>query len=190
MFGVIEFVLVDLRSASDAELAAAIGQGRDAQAAEEELCRRFGPRLRLYGLRHLRNEDATADLVQHALIVMLESLRAGRVRDPEKLASFLLGTCRMAVLDIRRGAQRRDARLAEYARTLSPTPPADLLDTGQLQDCLQRLPERERTVVVLTFYDEQSSEGVAASLGLTAGNARVIRHRALQRLRECLTGAA
>ncbi len=44
-------------------------------------------------------------------------------------------------------------------------------------------------MVVMTFYEEQSSESVAASLGLTSANARVIRHRASGRLRECM-GAA
>ena len=68
--------------------------------------------------------------------------------------------------------------------------PVEPLDSAQLNDCLQRLPERERSVVVLTFYQEESSEGVAATLGLTSANARVIRHRALGRLRDCMTRAA
>ena len=32
-------------------------------AAERELCLLLAPRIRLYGLRHLRNETAAADLV-------------------------------------------------------------------------------------------------------------------------------
>jgi hypothetical protein len=42
----------------------------------------------------------------------IEALRAGRLREPEKLASFVLGTCRMTVLDLRRGARRRARLLA------------------------------------------------------------------------------
>jgi hypothetical protein len=35
-------------------------------AAEHELCVQLAPRIRLYGLRHLRDEAAAADLVQEA----------------------------------------------------------------------------------------------------------------------------
>ena len=74
--------------------------------------------------------------------------------------------------------------MPEYVEPLEP------LDVPRLNDCLQRLPERERSVVLLTFYQEESSDGVAETLGLTSANARVIRHRALGRLRECMTGTA
>jgi len=184
---------VELLTATDADLVRSIMTAPgSATEAEGELCRRMAPRLRLYGLRHLRNDQAAADLMQNVLIIMLESVRAGRVKEPEQIASFVLGTCRMAVLDIRRGTQRRDGLLQEYARThiSDSVAPLEPLDSVQLNDCLQRLAERERSVVVLTFYQEEASEAVAATLGLTSTNARVIRHRALGRLRECMKGAA
>ena len=68
---------------------------------------------------------------------------------------------------------------------------ADLLaDTGKLAACLEALAERERTVVVLTFFADKSGDEVARELGLTAGNVRVIRHRAIARLRGCMGGDA
>ena len=79
---------------NDAELVRQVGAGD--REAEAELCRRMGPRIRLYGLRHLRDAHAAEDLTQQVLITTLEALRAGRLREPEKLASFVLGTCRMS----------------------------------------------------------------------------------------------
>src|SRR5207247_5332685 len=96
---------------SDLELVHRISTGND-RDAEAELFRRMAPRVRLYGLRHLRDGYAADDLTQQVLMTTLEALRAGRLREPEKLASFVLGTCRMAVLDLRRGAAR-PARLME-----------------------------------------------------------------------------
>ena len=90
----------------DAELVRQIGAGD--HAAEAELFRRMAPRIRLYGLRHLRDPHASEDLTQQVLITTLEALRAGRLREPEKLASFVLGTCRMTVLDLRRSTQRKE----------------------------------------------------------------------------------
>jgi RNA polymerase sigma-70 factor (ECF subfamily) len=51
------------------------------------------------------------------------------------------------------------------------------------------LPERERAVLMMSFYDDRSAEAVGVELGLSAGNVRVIRHRGIERLRDCLQTA-
>lgn len=175
----------------DADLVRQIGSG-SAREAEAELFRRMAPRIRLYGLRHLRDEQASEDLTQQVLITTLQAIRAGRLREPEKLASFVLGTCRMTVLDMRRNTQRREALLERFGADLLPSaaPSVPRLDQERLTRFVQNLKERERTVVVLTFYDEQTSADVARFLGVSEANVRVIRHRALHQLRECMGAAA
>lgn len=172
---------------TDTELALRIGAGADREA-EAEFVRRMAPRIRLYGLRHLRAEHAADDLMQQVLITTLETLRAGRLREPEKLASFVLGTCRMTVLDLRRGAQRKERLLEQYAAGLRiPAGPSlPHLDREQLARCVRKLKERERSVVVMTFYGDRDGPDVARSLGLSEANVRVIRHRAVHQLRECM----
>ena len=164
---------------------AAPGQARD---AESQLYRLLAPRVKRYGLRHLRDSHAAADLMQHVMAFTIEQLRSGRVREPERVLSFVLGTCRMTVMDQRRSESRREGLLERYADAL---PPADIqiaprLDHERVADCLDRLPERERSVIVLTFYDEQPSEAVGEQLGLSAANVRVIRHRGIDKLRRCV----
>ncbi|HEY4359890.1 MAG TPA: sigma-70 family RNA polymerase sigma factor [Bryobacteraceae bacterium] len=176
---------------NDADLVSRIASKGDIQA-EAELCRRMGHRIRLYGLKHLRNTEAADDLMQQVLLTMIEALRAGKLRDPEKLASFVLGTCRMTVLDTRRNAQRREKLLGEFGlqslRPVALTMPD--LDEQRLAGCVQSLKERERTVVILTFYDEQSGADVGRFLGVTEANVRVIRHRAVRQLRGCMGAVA
>src|SRR5690349_19763658 len=85
---------LDLEETDHAELVRRVAAtGRD-RAAETELCRRFAPRVRLYGLKHLRDEDRARELVQTVLVAMIEALRAGRVEDPERFDRFVLGMCR------------------------------------------------------------------------------------------------
>jgi RNA polymerase sigma-70 factor (ECF subfamily) len=178
-----------LESVADAGLVRRIAAARAGHArdAEDELYRRLAPRVRLYGLRHLRDKQAADDLVQEALLITIEALRAGRVRDPHKLASFVLGTCRMVTLEIRRGAGRRHELLERFGRDLPvSTPPAPELDRERLADCLGQLPERERSVLVMTFYDERGGDETARFLGVSAANLRVVRHRALGRVRRCM----
>lgn len=184
----------DVAALEDGALArriAAAGARLDS-AAETELYRRLAPRARLYGLRHLRDRHAAHDLMQQVLMMTLERLRQGKLRDPERIASFVLGTCRMVVLEIRRGTWRRETLLETWGDTAeaveAPEPLA--LDAHKLAACLEALAERERTVVVLTFFADKPGDEVAKELGLSAGNVRVIRHRALARLRTCMGGEA
>jgi RNA polymerase sigma-70 factor (ECF subfamily) len=172
---------------NDAELVRLIGFG-DNREAEAELFRRMAPRIRLYGLRHLRDEHASDDLTQQVLITTLEALRAGRLREPGKLASFVLGTCRMTVLNTRRGAERKQRLLEQYGAELPAVahPAVPQLDRDHLQHCMENLNERERTVVVMSFYDEETGADVASFLGISEANVRVIRHRAIRQLRECM----
>jgi RNA polymerase sigma factor (sigma-70 family) len=55
-----------------------------------------------------------------------------------------------------------------------------------VERCLHRLGERDRRVLVLTFYVEKTSSEIARELGVTGTVIRVARHRALERLRECV----
>jgi RNA polymerase sigma-70 factor, ECF subfamily len=173
---------------SDADLASRIAEGD--REAEAEMCRRMGPRIQLYGLRHLRSTSAADDLVQQVLLKVLEALRAARVREPDKLAQFVLGTCRMQVRDLRRTSNRQEQLLAIFGGDLVPDPPPTPgVDDRQLARCVQALTERERSIIVMTFYDEQTAAETARFLGISEANVRVIRHRAVRQLRVCM-GAA
>ena len=176
----------------EAELAsriAAAAPGRDA-AAEAALYRLLAPRVRLYGRRHLRDDEAADDLMQEVMLMTIEKLRAGELREPERIASFVFGACRMVTMENRRGARRRESLLEKYGPDLeiADISVAPRLDEARVAACLDRLAVRERSVLVASFYEEQPAERVGAVLGLSAGNVRVIRHRALERLRECVMG--
>lgn len=167
------------------------GPARD--AAEAELYRLLAPRIRRYGLRHLRDAHAAADLAQHVMMLTIERLRDGTLREPERVLSFVLGTSRLTVMDQRRGERRRDDLLQRHGDVLLPQADGALaprLDHHRVADCLDRLPERERAVLVMSFYDDQPSDVVGRELGLTPGNVRVIRHRGIDKLRRCVEQGA
>ncbi len=170
---------------SDATLARTVlERATGAAEAEAELCRRFGPRVRSYGLRHLRDTDAASELSQRVLMLVLEKLRAREIHDAEHVASFILGSARHVALAMR----RKEARLGPLSEGDEPwhepsTPAA--LDVRRVALCLQELADRDRSVVVLSVFEELSAAEVATSVGVSVGNVRVMRHRALAALREC-----
>lgn len=177
-----------LIDATDSDVARAIAAGAGtAGAAETELYRRFAPRVRLYGLRHLRDEDAARDLMQQVLLLTIQKLRDGAVRDMDMIGSFILGTSRMLAVNLKRRDRRREALLDAFPFEQHAVSAAPAIDDGQeLEHCLAMLAERERTVVLATFYADRSSREIAESLGVSEGNVRVIRSRAIDRLRACM----
>lgn len=178
----------------DAELARRIAaRGEDAAAHEAELCRRFLNRARLYGLKHLRFDvTAAEDLAQQVMMGVIEALRAGRVEDPERIDRFVLGTCRNVAHMIRRDR----VRLTETRRRLQGevgavvSPPWELVTSRRVEDCLGTLAPRESRILQRLFQEGSTPAEIAGELGLTAGNVRVIRHRAVARLRECVDAGA
>jgi RNA polymerase sigma-70 factor, ECF subfamily len=169
-------------------LARRIVMGRDS-AAEALLCHRLFPRIRAYGLRHLRDGAAASDLAQHVLVIVIEALRSDRVSDTNRLASFVMGTCRNTVLEWKKVDRRRGALLERFgpafASVVQIEPPS--LDAAKLAQCVQGLPPRERTILVLTYFGEKEASEIASELAMSLGNIRVARHRALARLHDCLT---
>ena len=179
----------EVASQSDGELARRIAAAGEvvAREAEAELCRRFARRLVYFGRRLLGSEDAARDLAQEALLVTLEKLRAGQVREPERIGAFILGVAR-TLASSRWTREARSAPLDEAAEGMVAEclAPPDPLARERVRPCVEALPDKHRAVILLSFYAEQSSAEVAASLGLTNNHVRVLRHRGVAQLRDCL----
>ena len=96
------------------------------------------------GLKHLRDEAAAEDPAQEVLLVTIERLRAGEVRNPDEIGSFILGTARCRGLD---GAEDATSREPDGA-----VPRAGTLRRASrrvwrhraVERCLHLLAERDR----------------------------------------------
>ena len=178
-----------LAALSDGAIARAIAEAPAEQAlAEGELYRRFAPRVRLYGLRHLSDRDSAEDLAQQVMLVVIERLRAGEVRELDQIGSFILGTSRMMAGSLRRVERRREGLRARYydrEEALTWTNERSL-DETRIAPCLAGIRDRERTILLLSFYADKGAKEIAEALGMTAGAVRVSRHRALASMRECV----
>ena len=183
-----------LDAVSDEALARRIAGGAagSTDAEEAELYRRYAPRVRLYGRRHLHSDADADDLAQNVLLLTIDRLHTGRVRRPEEIGSFILGTSRMMAQAERRVARRREVLAARFMEAHVETGPTSVaaLDSGRVAACLRALPERDRLVVLHTFYADREAPRIAEDLALSPGAVRTIRHRAIARLRECVFSAS
>jgi RNA polymerase sigma-70 factor (ECF subfamily) len=124
--------------------------------------------------------------VQRVLVVLVESLRAGRVRELERIDSFVLGTARITALAVRRQQTREQPAESSPDLAAAAASEPDVVASARLAPCFDALEDRERDALLGTYYGEQSSEQIARALGVSRDNVRQIRRRALLRLRQCM----
>jgi RNA polymerase sigma factor (sigma-70 family) len=165
---------------------------RGERAAEAELLRRFVPAVRAFARRRLRGADAVEEFAQDVLLVLIEALRRGTVQEPERLGGYVLGICRNLAHDRALQRERRRALLESYGAALAPWDHAamaqrSVYELAHLEDCLSQLSGKAREVVRLSYIESRAHSEIAATLAISESNARVLRHRTLGALRECMS---
>ncbi len=181
--------------AGDRELMARLSAGdREALAP---LMERHHRRVYRIALSYLRRPEDALEVVQEAFVKAFQN--ASRWDGSAEAGPWL---ARIAVnLSIDRW--RRNRRRQE---TFTPMPEDDRaaeMDGGgpgpdralagrevreTVLRALARLPERQRAIVLLRHYQDQSLEEIAATLGISIGTVKSSLHRALVRLRQGLAG--
>lgn len=181
--------MTDYAPPSVSELVSAARQGQ--RSAEETLCVRLAPVVRAFARRRLRNRDAVEEFAQDALLLMVEALREGRIEQPERLGGFVLGICKNLAFDRARQRERRKALWDLYGSALEQVSAEaverDSYDIAHLEDCLSQMSKRSRELLRLGYIESLPHDDVAERLGISLANARVLRHRTLSSLRECMS---
>lgn len=161
----------------------------DPQAAAA-LCRRFLPAVRSFARRRLRTKDAVDEFSQDVLLRLVEALRGRSISEPARIGGFVLGICKNLALDRVRLRERRDALWEQHKTVLSEfvevERDAPTLREMKLEDCLAQMSQRARDVLRFSYVDAKSHLEIAAALSISEANARVLRHRTLGQLRECM----
>jgi RNA polymerase sigma-70 factor, ECF subfamily len=166
------------------ELVARIRSG-DSEA-EAEFVRRY---LRGVGIivRHASSDhSACEDLVQDTLRMAIEKIRAGAVRDPERLSGFVASLARNLVVEHARRTKARETAAGDHVGDV-PDPAVGPLDQ-LLQDEQDAIVRRllDRAILRRYYLDEQDKDEICAALGLTREHFTRVLFRARQRYRESL----
>ncbi|SDM06451.1 RNA polymerase sigma-70 factor, sigma-E family [Nonomuraea maritima] len=150
----------------------------------EEFVRARSHALLRYGLVLTGSTDDAADLVQEALLRLSSSWRRVRNKDdPEGYVRTIMA--RQHVSWWRR--RRREHLTAD----VHPPVHGDEPELGEIWQWLRALPVRQRTVLVLRYYEDLADGEIAARLGISQTTVRSQASRALATLRvraDALTG--
>ena len=166
-----------------------------------------GDYLYRFSLARVRNPEVAEELVQETLLAALTARHSFRGRSTER--SWLTAILKRKVVDWLRQTVRRRAKqepLPDKATEAfftgtgkwknkpdewSPNDPGHEMTRAEfrkiLSECLGKLPARLRHAFVLRHMDEQSTDEVCKTIGVSATNLWVMLHRSRLRLWRCLT---
>lgn len=144
---------------------------------------KWGAMVHSYCVRSLGDRDAAADATQETFIGAWKS----RDRfDPEMgvLPAWLMGIAKYKVLDGRRHLAKRPTPTADVATETGETSRDELVaDRLLLADALERLPERGRRMLELSFFEDLTHSQIADRCGVPLGTVKSDIRRGLERLR-------
>jgi RNA polymerase sigma-70 factor (ECF subfamily) len=146
--------------------------------------------------RVLRDDHAAADAGQEAFLKAFH--RLGDLRRPDQFGVWLLRIARRESIRLARRRARDPSRSLDDDST-DPPQVCDRIDgpvtrlaadAEELLSAVARLPEHERLVVALHYFDGLSVGEVAAALGRPVGTVTKQLSRAVERLRVNAKGVA
>lgn len=126
-----------------------------------------------------RSEEDALDAVQEGILKAYQNLKS--LRKPETFAAWLTRIVHNAALDLVR--KRRPTQNLEELELPAPEglSPEERMD---LRAALERLPERDRSLVALRYFDGLSNREIARQLELSEGTVASRLSRAIARMRK------
>ena len=149
-----------------------------------------------YCLSMLRDAEKAADATQETALRFLKQLPA--FRGDSQLQTWSVGIALNVVREQRRKSFRDETTSLNCEDGSDPdlapersSGGSDPLEQQEAQDLLratlQDLPERQREVVTLRFFEELSTEETATAMGCAVGTVKATLHQALRALKTKMT---
>jgi RNA polymerase sigma-70 factor, ECF subfamily len=160
------------------------------RVAEAELVERFSGGVTMIIRQSVKNNATSQDLYQESFRVVLEKVRAGEVREPDRLAGFICAVVRNLVIAHHRKASNQPVPdQPEF-----DLPSTDLNQLDQLlkdeaaalaRNVLAELPsDRDRKVLYRLYIAEDDKEQICKDLGLSSLLFNQVVFRARERFRK------
>ena len=155
--------------------------------AADELIERYSRAVSVVLRRAVRSPAEADDLFQETFRIAIEKIRAGDVRQPERISGFICSLANNLLTDhFRRGARRKEEPV-DAAATASAAPgPLDAIlreeNARIVRKVLSELPlERDRQILHRFYIAEESKAAICAAAGLSGLQFDQILFRARQR---------
>ncbi len=161
------------------------------ESGMEELYRLFGRGIRYYLCRQLGHQELD-DKVHDTFVIVVQAIRRGELREPERLMGFVRTVVRRQVaayideaVHSRRDELNLDLGVRVADRRNNPEQSAAFRQKVDLMlEVLRNLAERDREILTRFYLDEQSQETICREMVLTETQFRLLKSRAKARFGE------
>lgn len=161
------------------------------EASVEELYNTFARGIRYYLCRHLGAQELD-DKVHDAFLIVLQAIRNGSLREPERLMGFVRTVVRRQVAAfIDEAVQARkeiaDVEVGERVPDSSVNPERRVIDDEKNQimyEILRGISSRDREILTRFYLYEQSPEQICSEMRLSDTQFRLLKSRAKARFGE------
>ena len=171
---------------ADRELVSKVEEGD--QFAESALYEKYSDRLYFLALSELHSREDAEDVRAETFARVLLALRAGKLRKPDSLSSFIVGIALNVIREFRRqqsGTEPLDNHELKLVGDASPEKVfLDQEASRSIEEVAKQLKPRERQFLRMYYYDELPKQEIARVLGIKEERLRLIKSRALQKFRE------
>jgi RNA polymerase sigma-70 factor (ECF subfamily) len=138
--------------------------------------------------------EEARDITSAVFLKVWEYAQSRGLDESKSLRAFIYKTARNSVIDHYRsfGGAKTENNSQEIMETLaddkqdSLSAAEKISDLENIKECLEKLKEEYREIILMRFIDELSFSEIAEITGRPIGNLRVLSFRALQALKELM----
>lgn len=141
-------------------------------------------------------QDEWDDLIQEVLVAVAVALREGRIRERRATLGYIRSTARFKFVDrLKQQMRWRENERLPWEEMIDEDEAKLVDDSSQLnlqrdlREALNRLPDKQREVVMGVHVQGKTYQQVAEETGIPLGSLKRNLHQGLRRLRESLAGA-
>ena len=150
------------------------------------------PRIYRYCYLRLGNQATSEDVASEVFLEAVRGIRRYEYRGVP-FAAWLYRIAHNLLADhVRRNGRQKTVPLTEpiASRLEAPDSTAGTALRQDVQDALRRLPEDQKQVILLRFFEDLPHNEIAAAMGRRSGAIRALQHRALNALHRHMTAQA
>ena len=185
----LKFNLNNSLQQKDLQLIQALKPGK--KSALSKLYARYGSLVYGLALKILKNAQEAEDLTQEVFVSLWHKNTYNPARG--SLSSYLIVITRSRALDLLRSRSSRNKFLEHWRQTTTQSfsrsafEQVDLWDTSQhVQEALAQLPEQQRKILEMAYYQDLSQSEIAKTLNIPLGTVKTSARQALKKLRTIL----
>jgi RNA polymerase sigma-70 factor, ECF subfamily len=157
--------------------------------AEEELFQRYNRGICCILRQRGATQDVAQDLYQETVTLVIEKIRKGEIREPDRLSSFICAVARNLLIAHFRKSSRMSPISESELNVLSPCDQHEHLLRKEEAQIVRRVlselkTERDRQIIVRYYLGEEDKAEICKDLGLNGEHFSRVLYRARQRFRE------